>query len=152
MRSKLFILVVIFLLSGCVFDIKPYIIPDSITLKVNELKYGLCKTKTIRRAKTSPSVTGTKTITDHFQLIKKTDRIPGIPGIQFGVQFIIKADKSGYVPIESVWVFPKKIVNGTIPSHRSDLIAASKSNAIRLYSFSAARLILKTLGNHPQPH
>ena len=78
----------------------------------HELRYGICKTDSLYKQdlKTSPS--GNQIISEAFKLIKKTDRIPGEVGQQFGVEYILESDFIGYLPVQQVWIFPEVITDG----------------------------------------
>jgi hypothetical protein len=78
-------------------------------IKVTELNYGISKTDEPLKATMDASPSGTHSLADNFSITKKTDRVPAIPGQQFGTEYIIKTKRAEVVTLEQVWIFPQEI-------------------------------------------
>jgi hypothetical protein len=80
-------------------------------VQVKEISYGICKTKTVQVEETDNSPSGHHIYSEGFNLIKRTDTIPGELGVTFGMEFILSSKTTGTVNIEKAWIFPHTITD-----------------------------------------
>jgi hypothetical protein len=101
LMTRLSLILLLTFASVCVFG--------QITFK--ELAYGPCETKKLRQEKMSQSPTGTYTISDDIKILKKSKRMKGKIGAQFGIVYVLESAKTEDVTIEQVWIYPRTVVD-----------------------------------------
>jgi hypothetical protein len=107
MRKLLFCSVTIIIF--CCFSKGKTAQPAAFKIDVKELSYGICKTKQIETENSENSPTGHHIISEGFNLVKRTDTIPGELGLVFGIEFILSTKETTSIDIEKAWIFPSEM-------------------------------------------
>jgi len=122
--------IVLIILLHLSFSCKTTKILNEEKVKVQELGYGICSTKTVKIDDLSTSPTGQHLSGEKkLNIIKKTDTISIDDGVQFGIEYIITSPKTEIIPIKTIWIYPDGLKdNHGQPIKKTEYFVRKKTN------------------------
>jgi hypothetical protein len=76
-----------------------------------EKSYGIYKSHISTKDATISSTSVEHSVLDGISLVKKTQKITAILGVEFGVEYFLKSSLNDTIPLEIEWIYPKDIID-----------------------------------------